>query len=280
MIQSIFSYSQKRFAGKNAVITGAGSGTGRAAAYRLSAEGAGVALLDVNIEGAAETRDVICRSGGSARFYQADVSDGGNVRDAIRMAIADFSKIDVLINSAGIDFYKQPADYCDEEWLLILGINLTGTWNTCRSLIPHFIENRRGAIVNVSSGGSTSSYMRAPCVASKGGVSALTRALALDLGDYGIRVNAVSPECTKTNMTKAAFLRPGSVSESMIHASIPLRRWGTPEESAAAIAFLASDDASFITGEELRVDGGLNAGNQIGAAWTTAFTFPREVSYE
>jgi NAD(P)-dependent dehydrogenase (short-subunit alcohol dehydrogenase family) len=258
-----------RFAKKVVVVTGAGSGIGRGIACRFAEEGADVAIHDVNAEGAALTAKLVTERGSMGRVYVVDVSKAAECRSVLAATVTDFGGIDVIVNNAGINLYRRAFDYTDDEWDRIVGVNLTGTWNYCRYGGPYIFDRGGGSIVNVTSIASVSaSYYRVPYMASKGGCGMLTKALALDLADLNIRVNAVAPGSVKTSISaRAAEAGFGLATDAMIKAITPLHRWGEPEEIANAVLFLASDEARYITGTTLFVDGGMTAGNQIGMSW-------------
>lgn len=254
-----------RFEGKTAVVTGGGHGIGRAIAMRLASEGARVAIHDNNVVNAQAVVKEIEEQGGQARAYQVDVASSSDVRRVIGETLTDFEQVNVLVCNAGVNNYKNVFEYSDEEWDWIIGVNLTGTWNYSRYLGEHMASSGGGAIVNVSSNGAfTTAHMRTPYMASKGGVHSLTKALALDLADYGIRVNDVAPGNTVTGMTRPDTARPGYASKAVVAMLTAMHRYGQPEEIAAAVAFLASDDASFVTGASIVVDGGYSAGTPLG----------------
>ena len=257
-----------RLQGKVALITGAGSGIGRQIAYRFAEEGADVAIHDVSLEGPDETAAMVRRRERRAEVYQVDVSRAAEVRGAVSQTVRDFERVAILVNCAGINIYRPPFEFSDEEWDRIIGVNLTGTWNYCRYLGPHMVDQGGGSIVNISSVGAfQTSYFRAPYMASKGGVASLTQALAQDLAEGNVRVNAVAPGAVQTGMTRPHEERLGRITDEMVHALTPMRRWGRPQEVADAALFLASDEASFVTGHSLVVDGGLSTSNQIGMDW-------------
>ena len=254
-----------RFKGKKILLTGGGTGIGRGTAIRLASEGAYVAIHDVNIENARKTVEMIEASGGRAAAFQVDVSKVADVRAAIAKTLETLGGIDDLVCCAGVNRYKNFFECTDEDWNFIIGVNLTGVWNYCRYVSEILAKNGGGAIVNISSIGSfTSSYMRVPYMSSKGGVKMLTQSLAQDLGNYNIRVNAVAPGSTETEMTRPDEDRPGVNSRNMVAGITPLRKYGKPEDVAAAVAFLLSDDAGHITGHTLVVDGGQSIGDTVG----------------
>ncbi len=258
-----------RFAGRLALVTGGGSGIGRACAVRLAEEGAGVVLVDQALEGARETAGMVERLGRRALAIQADVSRPSEVRQSIESAVADLGALDILVNSAGINIYRDPLDFTDDEWQRVIDVDLSGVWWYCRYTAPHMVARGKGAIINIASVGAlVTSYERAPYMASKGGVVSLTRALALDLADRNIRVNAVAPGPTETGMSAKWRYQEGQYEQ--VQFLVPMRRWAQPEEIASAVAFLASDDASYVTGHTLVVDGGMSVGNQLGRPWSAS----------
>lgn len=246
-----------------AVVTGAGSGIGRAIAIRFAEEGANIAVPDLKEEGAAETVDVIRNLGQEAIFVKTDVSRSEEVQASLRKTLECFGQIDILVNNAGINIYRPIEDFTDEDWHRVVGVNLSGVWFYCRYIIPHFLERGRGVIINIASiGAFQTSHNRAPYMASKGGVVSLTKALALDLADRNIRVNAIAPGVVETAM--GAAWRAVRANYRAATFLTPMGRFGQPVEIANAAVFLASDEASFITGHTLCVDGGMLSGNRLG----------------
>jgi 3-oxoacyl-[acyl-carrier protein] reductase len=257
-----------RFAGRVVLVTGAGSGIGRAMATRFADEGANVAIHEVDDLAGAETAQMVVARDRMAKVYHVDVGAPNEVRDAITAVVDDFGGLDIIVNNAGINLYRHPFDYTDEDFDRIIGVNLRGPWNYCRYGGPHIADRGGGSIINVSSIAAVqASYYRAIYMASKGGVGMLTKALALDLADSNIRVNAVAPGIVKTSMTRPNVRRVGVAIDSMIKALTPLHRWADPVDIANAALFLASDEARHITGTTLFVDGGMLAGNTIGQPW-------------
>ena len=257
-----------RLKDKIAIITGAGSGIGRAIARRFAEEGAEVTIPDVDEEGAEETAKSIQQLGRRALVVKTDVSVSEQVQASITQTLKHFGKIDIVVNNAGINLYKFPNEFTDEEWLRVIGVNLNGVWFYCRYVLDHFLERGQGNIVNVASiGAIQTSYNRVPYMSSKGAVAGLTKALATDLASRNIRVNAVAPGMTETNMTK---WRTGSDQYELGNYLIPMGRWGRPQEIANAALFLASDESSYVTGHVLCVDGGFLAGNPIGLPFPPA----------
>lgn len=257
----------KRFVGKNVILTGGAVGIGRAIAVRLGSEGATVAIHDMNLQEAEETVRQVEEVGGKAKVFKVDVSKEAEVKAAVAETMKWFEngRINYLCCNAGVNRYKNVFEFTNEDWEFIMGVNVTGVWNYDRYVGEIMAKQGGGAIVNTSSIGAwQSSYMRIPYMASKGAVKMLTQAFAQDLGDYNIRVNAIEPSATETNMTRPDEDRPGVNSRALVHASACLRRYGRPSDQAAAVAFLLSDDAEYITGASLTVDGGTSAGNMVG----------------
>lgn len=247
----------ERFTDKVVIVTGAASGIGAATARRFSHEGANVALIDR----AMEKLDRVAAALPPERTmaHVADVSDPRAV-DALVAAVMDrFGRLDVMVNNAGIHQSGAPDQITDEQWRAVIATDLDGVFYGCRAAIPH-LERTKGAIVNTASvSGTGGDWSMSPYNAAKGGVVNLTRALALDLGRRGIRVNAVCPSLTRTGMTEDMMQDQDLLARFMER--IPLGRVCEPEEVAAVIAFLASDDASFVTGAMVAVDGGASASN-------------------
>ncbi len=249
----------RRFEDRTAVVTGAASGIGRATAIRLASEGARVACVDVDEAGAEQTCVQIRASGGTARAYACDVSDPERVTAATQALLADFGDPHVVCNVAGVVSASPLEELSFAEWQRVIGVNLTGTFLVCQALMPA-LKRTGGNIVNTGSrlGVNGRSYRAAYC-ASKAGVHLLTKALALEFADQGVRVNAVLPGATRTAMAQPAADSPPSRTRMSAGAPRSPLGLGEPEDVAAAVAFIASDEMRYMTGSIVAVDGGVTA---------------------
>ena len=263
-----------RLSGKVAVVTGGGSGIGRAVARRFTADGAAVLVADIAGESAALVAEEITGSGGRAVSMAVDVSDPGEVEAMAARALAEFGRVDILMTAAGVLSFGSATETDPQAWNRVIAINLTGTFLAARAAIGIMAKQGGGSIITVSS--STGAHDASPgnvaYVTSKGGVAMLTKALAIDHAAEGIRVNALAPGPTATPMlgsvmTEDEMRRFGE--------AMPIGRLARPDELAAAAAFLASDDASYITGAVIAVDGGQTA--KVGMTLADLGTISRQI---
>jgi NAD(P)-dependent dehydrogenase (short-subunit alcohol dehydrogenase family) len=250
-----------RFNGKVAVVTGAGSGIGRGIALSLAREGAFVVINDIRREPAEETLKIISGNGGSTKIAVSDVSTQDGAAAPIKAAIRDCGRLDLLVNNAGRQSYKAMDDLQPEEWDLILEVNLKACYLCAKSAVP-FLAKQGGAIVNIASVHAQATIEGfAAYAASKAGILGLSRAMAVEYASRGIRVNAVSPGTIETPLLQAFF--DSSPDPTRARSEFlkfhPIGRFGTPDDIGKVVAFLGSDDAGFITGAEVVVDGGMTA---------------------
>ena len=246
--------------GRVAMITGAGSGIGRATARRLASEGAAVAVVDVRLDAARETVDRIVDDGGRAEAFEADVRVPSRMEAARDGAVDALGPIRYLVNNAGLVRMTPFDDLSEDEWDLVLDTNLKGMYVVTKAIAPVIAGAGGGAIVNLSTIEAevvvaSTGHPQVHYNASKGGVKMLTKALAVELSDRNIRVNAVAPGAIATSFIPGGNLRSAEAWDSMKDRML-VPRVGEPEDVAAAISFLLSDDASYITGVQLPVDGG------------------------
>ncbi len=250
--------------GRVALITGAGSGIGRAAAQRFAAEGCAVAVVDIAAGAANETADKIVADGGRAIAFGANVTLDTEVRVAVARTVEAFGSLDVLYNNAGVNSSGSIADAAEDDWDRCFAVNVKGTFLCSRAAVPYLAATGSGAIVNQ---GSVAALVGVPnfaaYCAAKGAVVALTRSMAVDLAPRRIRVNAICPGTVFTPLMEPLLRsRGGGDLEAGLAKTVvkyPIGRLGTPEEIASAALFLASDQASFLTGSILAADGGMTA---------------------
>lgn len=245
-----------RFEGRVALVTGAAGGIGRATALRLAAEGARVYGADIDEAGLKETAERVRSGGGSMTCGRHDLTRRAECFAAVEAAVAAFDRLDVLGNIAGASKFHLFEEMPEADWDFLIALNLSGVAFTCQAAIPHLLETQ-GAIVNVSSvaGVVGQAYTVAYCAA-KGGVVMLTKALAAEYVKRGIRVNAVAPGGVKTNLS-ANLQFPDGMDWKLVNRYVGFRGMCEPEEVAAAIAYLASDEARYVHGVVLSIDGGI-----------------------
>jgi NAD(P)-dependent dehydrogenase (short-subunit alcohol dehydrogenase family) len=250
-----------RLKGQVAIITGAGTGIGRAVALRYAAEGVKVVVAEINVEAGSGVAQEIRAAGGKALFVRTDVAEEKEVQAMVEVAVKKYGRIDILFNNAGIQIYGKDArvhELSTEVWDRTLGVNLRGQWLSAKYVIPHMLKQGRGCIINMASPTGLRGYENLTAYStSKGGITALTRAMAADYSRHHIRVNAIVPGCIDTPMN-AVRLTDEKTRQKRI-AMTPWGRLGTAEDVAGVAVFLASDDADFCVGGFYAVDGGMMA---------------------
>ena len=247
--------------GKVAVVTGGGRGIGAAIVRRLAGEGARVVFCDVSLDDETERlAQEVTEAGGTVRALTADVCKYGDAERVVEAAQEEFGAVDILVNNAGVIRDTLVLTMSPEDWDLVLSVNLTGVYNFSKAAAQVMLRQRRGKIINLSSvAGASGGRGQANYAASKGGINAFTRALALELGKRSITVNAVAPGVVVTSLSKNVR----TLTKDAIKKMIPLGRYAEPEEIAEVVLFLASPAADYITGQVITVDGGLS----IGPTW-------------
>jgi NAD(P)-dependent dehydrogenase (short-subunit alcohol dehydrogenase family) len=240
-----------------AVITGAASGMGLAIARRLAAAGHRGGLLDLDGDAAERAAEELRGTGAQALGLAVDVADRAAVDGALASVRAELGPVEILVTSAGVDEFSSFTDITAAQWDRMLAVNLTGVFHCVQAAVPDMLSAGWGRIVTISSSSAQSGARRmAHYVASKGGVIGLTKALAVELGPHGITVNTIPPGSVETPMTRRAQASGNLPSTEVFEKMIPVRRAGTPDDIAAACAFLCSEDAGYVTGQQINLNGG------------------------
>ena len=255
--------------GKSALVTGAASGIGKATALRLAREGCSIAALDIDASALPMLEMELKKQQASFLTFAADISNTSQVKEFVQKAASSFGRIDFLFNNAGVEFISTAEETSDEEWDHVHGVNMKGTFLMSREVLPHMRAIAGGVIINnASDAGLRGIKMNAAYSSSKAGIIHFTRSLALDYGKYNIRCNCICPGCIKTPLCERFNAEVGATKgisgeqalKEFVDANIPMQRVGLPEEVASVVAFLCSDDARYISGAIIPIDGGLTAG--------------------
>ena len=242
-------------AGRTALVTGAGSGFGRAISRRLARDGARLGLADLNAASAKETRDLIAADGGEALVLPTDVTDYAAVEASVQAVVDQWGRLDVMVNNAGIALREHFLDLTLDGFDKVMAANLTGVFHGVRAAGLQMKRQGGGVIINMSSiRADVGGFVHTSYCASKGGVRMLTKAAAVELGPHGVRVCAIGPGVSETPLTESLLASKQALDDQL--ARIPMGRLGQPEDIAEVAAFLASDDAAYVTGATLIVDGG------------------------
>jgi NAD(P)-dependent dehydrogenase (short-subunit alcohol dehydrogenase family) len=252
---------QRRLENKVAFITGAGRGIGQAIARKMALEGAAVALAEIDFDSAQSTAEELTLQGFRAIPLQTDITHEADVQAAVSQVLDQFGHIDILVNNAGKTFHYDATVMTEADWDNAMNVDVKGAWFCCKHILPGMIAANNGSIINIASvHARITAPAHFPYAAAKSALVGLTRNLALDYARYNIRVNAICPGWVRTELVQHWFdMQPDPKSaEERVLSFQPLQRLGTPEEIANFVAFVASDEASFITGAELVIDGAMS----------------------
>jgi 3-oxoacyl-[acyl-carrier protein] reductase len=250
---------QARLKDRVAIITGAARGIGKAAAFKMSDEGASAALVDISSEELTRVVDELNAAGGKALGVSIDIRDRNAVHEMVERVYSNFGTVDILVNNAGVVCTGLLEEAEEEQWDMVAGVNLKGSFFCAQAVVPIMKKNRYGKIVNIGSRVSLGKQGRTVYAATKAGLIGMTRTWALELAQYNINVNYIGPGMIATEMFKQANPENSEKTVMLIN-SIPLKRMGVPEEVANLISFLSSDEASFITGQTIFICGGMTVG--------------------
>jgi len=251
-----------RLVNKVALITGAGRGIGQAIAEKMAVEGAAVVIAEIDQKSGQQTAADLSAKGLSALFVHTDITQEDSVQNAVARAVEQFGGLDILVNNAGMNFYFDASQMSSEDWDRAMAVDLKGAWLCCKYAIPAMRQRGGGAIVNIASVHATmTTYGMFPYAAAKSGLIGMTRSLALDWAAENIRVVAVSPGWVRTYLVDEWLSKQADpqAAEAQVLKTLPLGRMATPQDVANLVAFVASDEAAYLTGTEIIIDGGVTA---------------------